>query len=88
MMLTRAGNAVLNLEVNDVTDKGRSFQGRMQASRPLQKRLQGPRRLIMCLHAQYLRADKNQFDGDSLDVMSLECTLFESRLGGCRLDVR
>jgi len=57
-MLTRAGNAVLNLEVNDVTDKGRSFQGRMQASRPLQKRLQGPRRLIMCLHAQYLRADK------------------------------
>ena len=40
-MLTRAGNAVLNLEVNGVTDKGRSFQGRMQASRPLQKSRKG-----------------------------------------------
>jgi len=68
---------------------GRMQAGREeQASRPLQKRLQGPRRLIMCLHAQYLRADKNQFDGDSLDMGSLECTLVVSRLGGCRLDVR
>ena len=73
-MLTRAGNAVLNLEVNDVTDKGRSFQGRMQASRPLHKKPQGPRRWVMCVHTQYLRADKNQFDGDSLDVRGLEYT--------------
>ena len=85
--MARAEGAVKNLEVNDVTGIGRSLPGRMQASRPLQKRLQGPRRLIMCSHAQYLRADKNQFDGDSLVVMCLECT-FGGPRPGRSLDVR
>jgi len=86
-ILTRAEEAVKNLEVNDMTDKGRSLPGRMQASRPLQKRLQGPRRWVMCSHAQYLRADRNQFDGDSLDMMSFECT-FGGPRPGRNLDVR
>jgi len=86
-MLTRAGNAVMNLKVNDVTDKGRSFQGRMQASRPLLKKPQGSRRLFVCSRTRYLRADKNQFDDDSLDMRSLACTFGGSRPGRS-LDVR
>ena len=73
-MLTVAKGAGIELDAVDVTDKERSMPGRKPASRPLHKKPQGSRRLVMCVHTQYLRADKSQFDGDSLDMRGLECT--------------